>query len=114
MIKPEIDSPQAGTLLGEYFGAPVTNLELIDTGQMSRVFGFDAKRFGQAIRRRRVAAGLSQESLANAAKLHPTYISLLERGLREPKLTSIRKLAVALKVGAGVLVDEADGKRPRR
>ena len=71
------------------------------------------KRLGRAIRRRRVAAGLSQESLANAAKLHPTYISLIERGLRDPKLTSIRKLAVALKVGAGVLVGEAEQSKSR-
>lgn len=69
------------------------------------------RRFGHAIRRRRVEAGLSQESLATAAKLHPTYISLIERGLRDPKLTSIRKLAVALGVGAGVLIAEAERSR---
>jgi len=71
------------------------------------------KRFGQAIRRRRVAAGLSQESLAHSAKVHPTYISLLERGLRDPKLTSMRKIAVALKTSVAVLSAEAESSRSR-
>jgi transcriptional regulator with XRE-family HTH domain len=52
---------------------------------------------------------MSQESLAHAAKVHPTYISLLERGLRDPRLTSIQKVAKALGTSAGVLVEEAEG-----
>lgn len=72
------------------------------------------RRFGHAIRRRRLAAGLSQESLAVAAKVHPTYISLVERGLRDPKLTSMRKLAVALQASVSELVAEAEPGRARR
>lgn len=63
------------------------------------------------VRRRRVAAGLSQEAFAAAARLHPTYISLLERGLRNPSLTSIQKLARALAVTMASLVAEAEGGR---
>lgn len=67
-----------------------------------------ARRFGHAVRRRRVAAGLSQEALASAAGVHPTYVSLLERGLRDPRLTSIQKVARALGSSAAVLVREAE------
>ncbi len=66
------------------------------------------RRFGAGLRRRRVARGLSQESLAYTAKLHPTYISLLERGLRNPSLTSIQKVARALGTSMGALVSEAE------
>lgn len=69
------------------------------------------RRFGHALRRRRVAAGLSQEALARTAKVHPTYISLLERGLRDPGLTSIQKVAKALKTSASSLVGEAEKGR---
>ncbi len=55
----------------------------------------------------RVEAGFSQESLARAAKVHPTYISLIERGLRDPRLTSIAKLAKALKTSPADLMLEA-------
>ncbi len=65
------------------------------------------RRFGHAVRKRRVEAGFSQESLAGAAKVHPTYISLIERGLRDPRLTSIAKLAKALKTSPADLMLEA-------
>lgn len=68
------------------------------------------RRLGHAVRRRRVEAGLSQEALARAARVHPTYVSLLERGLRDPRLTSIQKIARALKVGAAELVRAAEGR----
>lgn len=67
------------------------------------------RRLGNAVRCRRVAAGLSQEALARTARVHPTYISLLERGLRDPKLSSVKKIARGLKVSAGELVAEAEG-----
>ena len=38
--------------------------------------------FGGAVRSLRLALGLSQESLAEAAHLHVTYVSSLERGRR--------------------------------
>jgi transcriptional regulator with XRE-family HTH domain len=70
-----------------------------------------AKRFGHAVRRRRVAAGLSQEALAGVARVHPTYISLLERGLRDPKLSSMQKLAHALGISVAELASEAETRR---
>jgi transcriptional regulator with XRE-family HTH domain len=55
-------------------------------------------RFAQDLRRARVERGLSQEALGDAAGLHRTEISLLERALREPRLTTIVRLARALGV----------------
>jgi transcriptional regulator with XRE-family HTH domain len=52
--------------------------------------------FGEVLRARREAAGLSQEALASATKLHRVYISLLERGERAPSLTTVLRLATAL------------------
>lgn len=42
----------------------------------------------KVVRAARTAAGLSQEALAEAAGLHRTYISLLERGRRSPTLVA--------------------------
>ncbi len=45
---------------------------------------------------------------------HRTYISLLERGLRNPSLTVIQQIAGALKVTAADLMSELDVERQRR
>lgn len=60
------------------------------------------------VRRRREAANLSQEGLADACGLHRTYVSLLERGLREPKLSTLKALAEGLDIPISVLVRELD------
>lgn len=56
------------------------------TGQLAR-------RFGVVVRELRTAAGLSQEELASRCDLDRTYISLLERGLRQPTLTTVFAIA---------------------
>src|SRR3954465_15831464 len=55
-------------------------------------------RVANAIKEQRNALGISQEELAARAGLHRTYISELERGERNPSITSIEKLAQALEV----------------
>ena len=50
--------------------------------------------------------GLPQEILAERAALHRTTISLLERGLREPRIAQIVKLAGSLEVDVAVLTNE--------
>lgn len=57
------------------------------------------------LRKLRQAKGLSQESFADEAGLHRTYISDLERGARNPTITVAEKLAVALGVPIGELLD---------
>jgi transcriptional regulator with XRE-family HTH domain len=52
--------------------------------------------FGSAVREYRAAAGYSQEKLALSAGLDRTYISGIERGVRNPTLESIVRLATAL------------------
>jgi len=48
------------------------------------------------IRRLRVARGLSQEALAVDAGIDRTYVSRLERGLENPSVAVLEKLAKAL------------------
>ena len=49
--------------------------------------------------------GLSREAFADLAELHRTYISDIERRVRSPTATVIVKLAKALGVSAGELLD---------
>lgn len=51
---------------------------------------------GQAIRDRRLAKKLSQEALAEIADFDRTYISLLERGERNPSFSNLCRIAAAL------------------
>lgn len=52
--------------------------------------------FSEVLRELRELRGLSQEALAAKSDLDRTYISLLERGQRQPTLKSISSLANAL------------------
>src|SRR5207237_18538 len=64
--------------------------------------------FGRAVQALRRERGLSQERLAFESGLHRTYISLLERGLRSPKLGTIYRLAAVLAVAPSELVQRAE------
>ena len=59
--------------------------------------------FGESVRRRRKALGLSQEDLAAKSGMHPTYLSGIENGARNPTLKTICALASALEVRAAIL-----------
>ncbi|MFT4255966.1 MAG: helix-turn-helix transcriptional regulator [Pseudoxanthomonas sp.] len=63
-----------------------------------------AKAFGQALRRSREAAGLSQEELAHLASVDRTFVSRAERGVCQPALATVLLLAKAMKVSAASLV----------
>jgi transcriptional regulator with XRE-family HTH domain len=67
--------------------------------------------FGEIVRRRRLAAGLTQEALADRAKLHPTYIGMVERGVRNPTLDVCDKISIALGISLAALVEEALSKK---
>lgn len=49
--------------------------------------------FGDVLRKRRLAAGVTQEELALEVGLDRTFLSLLERGERRPSLTTVFMLA---------------------
>lgn len=53
----------------------------------------------------RQAKGWSQENLADEAGLHRTYVSGIERKVRNPTVTILERLAKALKVAPGRLLD---------
>jgi transcriptional regulator with XRE-family HTH domain len=64
--------------------------------------------FGRVIKAERLGAKLSQEQLAFRAKVHPTYISQLERGLKSPTLEVIAAIAKALKQRPYALIRAAE------
>jgi transcriptional regulator with XRE-family HTH domain len=68
------------------------------------------KLFAANVRRLRIAAGLSQEVLAQRAELHRTYVSSVERGERNVSLKNIFRLAEALGIDPRELL--APEKKP--
>lgn len=64
--------------------------------------------FGKIILKYRSEKQISQEMLATLSGLDRTYISLLERGKRNPTLKTIFKLGEALDVLPSVLVKELE------
>lgn len=62
------------------------------------------ERLGKNIRTLRGRTGLSQEAFADAAGLHRTYISDIERGRRNVTIEVLEKLAKALEVSPGSLL----------
>jgi transcriptional regulator with XRE-family HTH domain len=62
---------------------------------------------GNAIKTTRSALGISQEELAARAGLHRTYVSDVERGVRNPSLGSVEKLANALELSLPTLFEKA-------
>lgn len=56
------------------------------------------------VRLARQKLGLSQEQLADEAGIDRTYVSGIERGVRNPSIQVVAKLALVLKVAAGTLL----------
>jgi transcriptional regulator with XRE-family HTH domain len=66
---------------------------------------------GSRIRAARKAAGLSQEELARRADMSLKGMSYIERGhIGDPHLSSLNKIAVALNMSVGELLEESLGK----
>lgn len=64
---------------------------------MNRDFLFECSKLGKVICTLRKQAGISQEELAFRASIDRTYISQIERGIGNPSLLVIFKIAQALK-----------------
>jgi len=60
--------------------------------------------FGQEVRRRREAAGLTLEALAERSGLTPNYIGGIEMGKRDPSLSTVLSLARGLAVSPADLL----------
>jgi len=66
------------------------------------------QRFGLAVRAARRERGWAQERLSAAADLDRTYVSGLERGQRNPTLTTQERIAVALGCRLSELIRAAE------
>src|SRR5882724_4677735 len=63
---------------------------------------------GMNVRRWREEKGLTQEALAERADPDPTYISGIERGMRNPSVLSVVRIAKALGVTTSQLMERVD------
>lgn len=72
-----------------------------------------ASQFGRAIRKHREGIRLSQEDLAERAGLDRTYISGVERGIRNPTLKIMQRIADALGVDLDVIFSTARELSPK-
>ena len=63
------------------------------------------QKFGRRVRKARKANGLSQEQLAHEAESNRTYVSDVERGTRNPSIEVVERIAKALNVSMGSLLD---------
>ncbi len=64
--------------------------------------------FGRVLREQRRASKLSQEALALSASVDRTFVSQMERGIRQPTLLTLWKLASALEVSPATLVQRIE------
>ncbi len=65
---------------------------------------------GKLLRERRQALGISQEELSSRSGLDRTYISGVERGVRNPSLTALIKVATGLGVSVSGLLDGLEAR----
>jgi transcriptional regulator with XRE-family HTH domain len=64
-----------------------------------------ARQFGANLVRLRKRAGISQEELGFRSDLHRTEVGMLERGIRLPRIDTLLKVAGALGLEPGDLLD---------
>ena len=69
--------------------------------------------FGRVLRRLRTEAGLTQEEIGFEADLRRTFVSVLELGHQQPTLTTILKLAKALKRSAQEIIGLVEAEMHR-
>ncbi len=72
------------------------------------------KRVGLNLKGFRHELGLSQEAFAFKTGLHRTYISGIERGVRNPTVLVLEEIALALGVPSAKLLEEAPRRKKSR
>ncbi len=103
----------AGTALPEpgcHLDSVAHLISIFNPRRVSMLFELP-KLLGKTIRLRRQELGLSQEELAWRAGLNRTYVTDVERGARNLSLSTMDKLAQALRVPLSTLLHEADKAR---
>jgi transcriptional regulator with XRE-family HTH domain len=68
----------------------------------------DTTGFGERLRALRVAAGMTQQELADKAEMHSQSVNRLERGGRSPSWEIVLRLAQALGVSTDDFKPEAE------
>ena len=63
---------------------------------------------GLKVKKQRNLLGLSQEEFAERTSLDRTYISLLERGKRNPSLLTLMKVAAGLEISVSILTKDIE------
>lgn len=66
----------------------------------------DFRAIGARLKRAREQAGMTQEDLAAELDMSPTHISVLERGVKAPKLETLVNIANALHVSSDYLLQD--------
>jgi transcriptional regulator with XRE-family HTH domain len=64
--------------------------------------------FGASVRFHRQAKSWSQDDLSEASGLHRTYISGIERGVRNPTIEIVHVIALALDINVSTLFENTD------
>jgi transcriptional regulator with XRE-family HTH domain len=67
---------------------------------------------GMNLRRYRNLGQISQEDLADLAGIDRTYVSGVERGIRNPTVTVLQSLAEALKIDTAALLEQPESPTP--
>ena len=70
--------------------------------------------FGATLRELREKRGVSQEALALDSDLDRTFVSMLERGLRQPSLNSLFSIAASLDIAPSQIVRLTERELGRR
>ena len=66
------------------------------------------ERLGEIIRRRREAAGWTQEGFADKIEMHRAQYGLIERGKKDLRLSSLERVAAGLKTPLSTILCEAE------
>ena len=66
------------------------------------------ERLGEVVRRRREAAGWTQEAFADEIEMHRAQYGLIERGKKDLRLSSLERVAAGLKVPVSTILREAE------
>lgn len=59
---------------------------------------------GENLRRARQRLGITQEEVSRRSGVHPTEVSRIELGKRDPRVSTLRRLATAVEVSPGELL----------
>jgi len=95
-VRPICTSKRVANLAANVFNIPMTLHKQLDV----------CRRFGAAIRKRRLYLGLSQKEMADRANCHPHHVSAVERGANISCEMMLR-FAKALKTSAYALTRSA-------